>query len=229
MAFDSSNETASDLGGHFRLNEETSNEAGKRVKRTLDVVLATSALVFIAPLLLVIALLIRLQDGGPALFVQSRVGRDGKMFSCFKFRSMTINADERLRELIATNPSARMEWEATQKLRNDPRITRLGHFLRKSSLDELPQLLNIIRGEMSIVGPRPIVEAEIAKYGAYFDYYTSSKPGLTGLWQVSGRSNTSYAERVQLDVRYAREWTVMGDIRIIAMTIPAILTSRGAH
>lgn len=230
MAFDSGgHETTTGMGGHFRLDRDNNNMKGERIKRALDVVLATLALIFIAPLLLVIAAIIKLQDGGPALFVQKRIGQNGETFSCFKFRSMTTNASERLAELLERDPAARHEWETTHKLRHDPRITKLGHFLRKSSLDELPQLINIIRGDMSVVGPRPIVEAEIVKYGSYFDYYKSTKPGLTGLWQVSGRSNTTYAERVQMDVRYARDRTVLGDIRIIAMTIPAILTSRGAH
>ena len=149
-----------------------------RVKRVLDVTLASVGLVFLLPLVIPIALAIRLHDGGPALFVQSRIGRDGKMFRCFKFRSMVVDADVRLANLLASDPQARAEWATNQKLRKDPRITRLGAFLRKSSLDELPQLLNIIRGDMSIVGPRPIVESEAVKYGPYFTYYKGTKPGL---------------------------------------------------
>ena len=200
-----------------------------RVKRVLDIVLASAGLVFLLPLTIPIALAIRLHDGGPALFVQTRIGKDGKTFQCFKFRSMVVDADRRLAELLERDPQARAEWATNQKLRNDPRITRLGAFLRKSSLDELPQLLNIIRGDMSVVGPRPIVESEIVKYGPYFTYYKGTKPGLTGLWQVSGRSDTTYDERVALDVDYVRKWSNVRDVRIIAMTIPAILKSKGAR
>ena len=134
-----------------------------------------------------------------------------------------------LEHLLATDPAARAEWEATQKLTNDPRITRLGKFLRKSSLDELPQLWNILRGDMSIVGPRPIVHNEISKYGTDFIYYTDVRPGLTGLWQVSGRSDTTYDERVALDVQYVREWSFIRDVKVIFKTIPAILASKGAR
>lgn len=200
-----------------------------RVKRVLDVTFASLGLVFLLPLVIPIGLAIRLHDGGPALFVQSRIGRDGKMFRCFKFRSMVVDADVRLANLLASDPQARAEWATNQKLRKDPRITRLGAFLRKSSLDELPQLLNIIRGDMSIVGPRPIVESEVVKYGPYFTYYKGTKPGLTGLWQVSGRSDTTYDERVALDVDYVRKWNNVRDLQIIFMTIPAILKSKGAR
>lgn len=203
--------------------------ANSLVKRALDIVLAGLALVFLLPLMLPIALLIRSHDGGRALFVQNRIGLNGATFRCYKFRSMVVDSEARLQTLLASDPEARAEWEASQKLTHDPRITRLGSFLRKSSLDELPQLFNILRGEMSIVGPRPIVRNEIAKYGADFAFYSAVKPGLTGLWQVSGRSNTTYDERVALDVRYVREWSVLGDIAIILKTIPAILFSRGAR
>ncbi len=199
------------------------------LKRVTDVALSSAALIFLLPLMLPIAMAIRLHDGGPALFVQTRIGRNGKRFSCFKFRTMVVDADARLKELLGTSPAALKEWEGSQKLTTDPRITRFGQFLRKSSLDELPQLLNILRGEMSIVGPRPIVESEVAKYGNYFDYYSSVKPGLTGLWQISGRSDTSYDERVALDVKYVEHWSFLVDTKIIALTIPAVLVSKGAR
>lgn len=195
----------------------------------MDIVIASVALVFVFPLLLVVGILIRLQDGGRAVYAQKRYGRNGRTFMCFKLRSMVANADERLQEILATDPAARAEWEQTQKFVNDPRITPLGHFIRKTSIDELPQLLNILRGEMSLVGPRPIVENEIAKYGESYRDYCAVRPGLTGLWQVEGRSNTSYEERVQLDVKYTRTRTFIGDIMIMLRTVPAVLMSRGAR
>ena len=210
-------------------NLGTENRANGALKRATDFVIASVALVFLLPVIVPMALVIRLSDGGPALFRQKRIGRDGKEFYCYKFRSMVVDADVRLRQLLETDPAARREWQATQKLENDPRITALGHFLRKSSLDELPQLINILKGEMSIVGPRPIVKNEIEKYGDYFGHYCQVRPGLTGLWQVSGRSDTSYGERVALDVKYVSDWSYVSDIKIIAMTIPAVLLSDGAR
>jgi len=151
------------------------------------------------------------------------------MFDCLKFRSMGVDADSVLRRLLANDPEAADEWAATQKLRDDPRITRIGRFLRASSLDELPQLLNVVRGEMSLVGPRPIVRAEVARYGSNIEHYYAAKPGLTGLWQVSGRSDMSYARRVQLDVWYVRNWSLWHDIAILFKTVPAVCLQRGAH
>ena len=198
-------------------------------KRALDILIAGTALIALLPLLASFALFIRMQDGGKAVFWQKRYGRNGRTFNCFKLRSMVLDAGERLEEILRTDPDARAEWEATQKLTNDPRITPLGHFIRKTSIDELPQLVNVLRGEMSIVGPRPIVENEIAKYGEYYRDYCSVRPGLTGLWQVEGRSDTTYAERVALDAQYARTRTFWGDIGIMLRTIPAVLFSRGAR
>jgi undecaprenyl-phosphate galactose phosphotransferase len=198
------------------------------VKAGFDQVAAAIVLVLMAPLLLVLALLIR-ADGGPALYSHRRIGAGGRMFSCLKFRSMVVDADGALRRLLAADPAAAAEWAATQKLRHDPRITRVGRFLRASSLDELPQLLNVLRGEMSLVGPRPIVRAEVARYGSNIEHYYAAKPGLTGLWQVSGRSSMSYAQRVQLDVWYVRNWSLWHDIAILFKTIPAVFLQRGAH
>ena len=198
-------------------------------KRAIDIVGAIFGLVFAAPFLVIAMIMIRRHDGGPAIFAQDRIGHGGKVFRCYKLRSMVVDSDKRLEELLKSDPVARAEWEDTQKLTNDPRITRLGHFLRKSSLDELPQLWNILRGEMSLVGPRPIVQNEIAKYGADFIYYTDVRPGLTGLWQVNGRSDTTYEQRVALDVKYVREWTFFKDVWVILKTIPAILASKGAR
>ena len=195
----------------------------------MDIVIASIALVFVFPLLLVVGILIRLQDGGRAVYAQKRYGQNGRTFKCYKLRSMVANADERLQEILATNPAARAEWEETQKFVNDPRITPLGHFIRKTSIDELPQLWNILRGDMSLVGPRPIVENEIAKYGEFYRDYCAVRPGLTGLWQVEGRSNTTYEERGQLDVKYTRTRTFTGDFMIMLRTVPAVLLSRGAR
>lgn len=203
--------------------------AHSSVKRFMDVTCASLGLIFVAPVLLVLMFLIRHQDGGAAIFAQERIGHGGRIFKCYKLRSMVVDSQAQLEAHLAANPEARAEWEATQKLTNDPRITRLGRFLRKSSFDELPQLWNIIVGDMSIVGPRPIVHNEITKYGADFIYYTDVRPGLTGLWQVNGRSDTSYDERVALDVKYVREWSLFQDIKVIVMTVPAILASKGAR
>lgn len=202
---------------------------GRISKRTLDIVGASLLLLFVAPVIAFFAVMIRIQDGKQAIFWQPRIGAGGKPFNCFKLRSMVPNAGERLKEILAEDPKLRDEWERTQKLAIDPRITPLGHFLRKSSIDELPQLFNILRGDMSLVGPRPIVQNEIEKYGKFFQDYVSVQPGLTGLWQVKGRSETSYPERVALDVEYARNLSFWGDIKIMLATIPAVLFSKGAH
>ena len=201
----------------------------KIARRSFDLALAIAGLVFLAPLLIAVAILIKLQDGGPVLFQQERLGRAGSVFRCWKFRTMVVDAQARLDDLLARDPAARLEWQRDHKLKVDPRITALGRFLRKSSIDEIPQLLNIIAGDMSIVGPRPIVRAEIPRYASRFASYCRVKPGLTGLWQISGRSNTSYRRRVALDVLYIRRRTLMMDLRIIAFTVPAVLQSRGSY
>ena len=194
-----------------------------------NVLIALLALLFAAPVMLLIGFAIFLQDGGPVLFAHRRIGREGKPFHCLKFRSMAIDAEARLAELLADDPVARAEWEADHKLRRDPRVTRLGAFLRRSSLDELPQLLNVLRGEMSLVGPRPIVEAEIAKYGRRFRQYCAVKPGITGLWQVSGRNDTTYRTRVALDCVYAARRSAWLDAKVLFCTIPAVLSRRGSY
>jgi exopolysaccharide production protein ExoY len=161
--------------------------------------------------------------GGQVIFAQERVGHGRRTFRCYKFRSMVPDAQERLARHLATNPRAAAEWREKQKLENDPRITWLGHVLRKSSLDELPQLFNILRGDMSCVGPRPVLEAELARYGVHAEDYAKARPGLTGIWQVSGRSNTTYAHRVNCDRFYARRWSHALDIWVILRTIPALM------
>ena len=198
-------------------------------KRALDIIGAGVGLVLLAPFFLIVALLVR-ADGGPAFFAHQRVGRGGKLFGCLKFRSMVIDSQARLEALLASDPAARAEWEATRKLKNDPRITRIGRFLRSTSLDELPQLINVLLGEMSLVGPRPVQEAEIDRYyGASAAHYMAVRPGITGLWQVSGRSETSYESRVALDVSYVSRPSLLADISILLRTPVAVLSRRGAH
>ena len=203
--------------------------ADKMLTTSMNIVVAIAALVFLLPVMLLVAMAIYAQDGGPILFAHRRIGLNGRYFHCLKFRSMAIDAEARLAALLASDPAARAEWQQDHKLRCDPRVTRLGAFLRKTSLDELPQFLNVLRGDMSIVGPRPIVEAEVAKYGRRFRDYCAVKPGITGLWQVSGRSDTSYRTRVALDCIYARHRSFGLDAYIIACTVPAVLARRGSY
>jgi lipopolysaccharide/colanic/teichoic acid biosynthesis glycosyltransferase len=198
-------------------------------KRALDIIGAGVGLVLLAPFFLIVGLMVR-ADGGPAFFAHQRVGRGGKLFGCLKFRSMVIDSQARLEALLANDPAARAEWEATHKLKNDPRITGIGRFLRSTSLDELPQLINVLLGEMSLVGPRPVQGAEIDRYyGASAAHYMSVRPGITGLWQVSGRSETSYESRVALDVSYVSRPSLLADISILLRTPVAVLSRRGAH
>ena len=197
-------------------------------KRALDIIGSATMLALLSPLLLVIALLVG-KDGGQILFGHRRIGAHGRQFRCWKFRSMVPNAEAVLREVLERDPQARAEWEKDFKLRNDPRITPIGKFLRSTSLDELPQLINVLMGEMSLVGPRPIVADEIARYGAAFHDYTRCRPGITGIWQVSGRNDTGYRQRVHLDQQYARRSTFTGDIAILLRTPVAVLRRSGAY
>ena len=193
------------------------------MKRIMDLVIATTALVLATPVMIIIVLLIKITTGGSAVFSHSRVGLGGKPFNCYKFRSMVSNSEEVLKAYLDANPQARQEWQETHKIRNDPRVTFLGRMLRKSSIDELPQLLNIIRGDMSCVGPRPVVTDELKRYGDHVEEYLGARPGLTGLWQVSGRSSLDYANRVALDSRYVRNWSIWLDIAILFRTIFAVM------
>ena len=197
-------------------------------KRAVDLIVATALLALIAPALLMISFLVRL-DGGPALFRHRRIGRGGHSFLCLKFRTMRVDAEQILHDLLDRDPEARKEWDRDFKLRDDPRITRLGRILRRTSIDELPQLINVLKGEMSLVGPRPIVEAEIPRYGGAITFYLRCRPGITGLWQVTGRNNTSYTERVTLDVEYERDISVWRDCHILAKTVIIVLTRNGAY
>lgn len=198
------------------------------IKFAFDTLVAAMLLFLALPVFVILYLLIAL-DGGQPIYGHRRIGHNGKEFYCLKFRSMARNSDELLARLLASNPEAAEEWHQTQKLQHDPRITKIGHFIRKTSLDELPQLINVLRGDMSLVGPRPIVQAEVHHYAENIAYYYAIRPGITGVWQVSGRSDTGYAERVQFDRWYVRNWTLWHDITILAKTLPAVLLRRGAR
>ncbi len=202
---------------------EPAGPVGGALKRALDITVASLALILLAPLLLMTALLIKVTMGGPILFAHSRVGLNGKVFRCYKFRTMVNNAEERLRRYLDQDPHVAREWQETCKLAQDPRVTFLGQILRKASIDELPQLINVLRGDMSCVGPRPVTAIELQRYGARAADYLKTRPGLTGLWQVSGRNSLSYASRVELDGLYVCNWTMLLDLAILVRTIPAIL------
>ena len=197
--------------------------------RVFDIVLSLVALTVVAPLLLFVGLAVKLTSKGPAIFRHRRIGRDGVEFHCFKFRTMVCDADKRLAEMLRESPSARAEWERDHKLRNDPRITPIGSFLRKASLDELPQIFNVLLGTMSWVGPRPIVAGEVVRYGSRFAAYCKVRPGITGLWQISGRNDTSYRRRVAMDALYVRTRSPMLYSVIIFRTIPAVLRQHGSY
>lgn len=197
-------------------------------KRALDLFGALTFLILFCPLMLGVALLVLLAQGRPVLYGHTRVGKGGRAFKCYKFRTMVSDGERVLASHFGENPHARREWEATRKLKDDPRVTPLGRTLRKLSVDELPQFLNVLVGEMSLVGPRPIVESEVRYYGPHANAYFSVRPGLTGAWQVSGRSNVSYEGRVMMDVDYVDSWTLKKDLRILAKTLPAILSSDGS-
>ncbi len=199
----------------------------KPVKRAIDITGAIAGIILFGPLMLVVAALIK-REGGDAVFAHERLGRNGVPFKCLKFRTMVPDAKERLAALLASDPEARAEWERDHKLCKDPRITPLGAFLRKTSLDELPQFFNVLRGDMSLVGPRPITAAEREKYGDSFVLYAKCRPGVTGIWQVSGRNNLSYPARVALDSQYALNQSVMLDAAIMLKTFGVIASGSGS-
>lgn len=206
----------------------TRTGAAEATKRVLDIVGTVLLGMVFAPLIFTIVVLMLL-GGNPVLYRHRRVGRGGQMFSCVKFRTMIPNADQILRGLLEKDPELRAEWIRDRKLRRDPRVTRLGHFLRRTSLDELPQLLNVLRGEMSLVGPRPVVREELLRYGSSVGIYLSVKPGITGLWQITGRNNTSYRRRVALDTYYVRNQNVLLDLYILTKTTGVVLRGNGAY
>lgn len=220
----SSSPTASQLIG-------LQSRRSRSFKRAGDIVFSLAVLTLGSPVFVALGLLVKLTSRGPVFYVQQRVGRDYRSFGCIKFRTMRRDADKILSALLSSSPDLEEEFRNDFKLKNDPRITRLGKFLRRSSLDELPQFLNVLRGEMSVVGPRPIVRKELPRYGERMDEVLAVRPGLTGLWQVSGRNNLSYEERVELDVRYARHRSLLMDLRIILKTVMVVLDprDRGAY
>lgn len=218
------------LGG-LRADSSADPDApvGGMAKRGLDITLALAGILMLLPLILGLVILLKLTDSGPLLYGHRRIGFGGREFRCWKFRTMVVNGDEVLEQHLRKNPSQAAMWKEQRKLVDDPRVTRFGAVLRKLSLDELPQLLNVLTGDMSLVGPRPVVKAELDHYASSTRHYLAARPGLSGLWQISGRSNTTYFERVQMDRFYVMNWTPWMDLRIIFMTIPAVAMSRGAH
>ena len=203
---------------------------GHALKRVFDLISVVVILALFGWLMLVIAVAVRLSGGSNVIYGHTRVGRKGRQFPCYKFRSMVSNSDDVLRQLLETDPEAREQWERDFKLKDDPRITRIGRFIRKTSLDELPQLWNVVKGDMSIVGPRPVVQAEFDQYyGNARQHYLSVSPGLTGLWQVSGRNDLDYEQRVQLDKSYVENWNVFSDFLIVMRTVKVMVMRRGAY
>ena len=211
----------------FSYRNNLAQPVARLTKLVFDLCAAAGLLVLLAPVLAAISLAVKL-DGGPIFFAHRRIGANGREFQCLKFRSMVMDGDAVLRQLLASDPQAAVEWAETRKLRDDPRVTWIGRLLRSTSLDELPQLFNVLRMEMSLVGPRPIVRSEVARYAEDIAYYYETRPGLTGLWQVSGRSDTSYDRRVQLDTWYVKNWTIWHDVAILAKTLPAVMKRQGA-
>ncbi|HGF4082603.1 TPA: undecaprenyl-phosphate galactose phosphotransferase WbaP [Escherichia coli] len=212
----------------FRVQQNLAKWSSRIIKRCFDLFGSICIILILSPLLIYIYMKVK-KDGGPAIYGHDRVGINGKTFKCLKFRSMVVNSKEILDELLKNDPKAKEEWDATFKLKNDPRITKIGAFLRKTSLDELPQLLNVLKGEMSLVGPRPIINAELERYNDQVDYYLLSKPGMTGLWQVSGRSDVDYDTRVYLDAWYVKNWSMWNDIAILLKTVIVVLKKDGAY
>jgi exopolysaccharide production protein ExoY len=198
-------------------------------QRAFDLLLAALILALCAPVMLLTALAIYLEDGGPILYVQPRVGRYGKTFRCLKFRSMARDAETRIADVLSASPAAQAQWTANRKLTFDPRVTRVGRVIRRRSLDELPQLVNVLRGEMSVVGPRPIMLDERKLYGHRLGIYTQARPGITGLWQVSGRSDASFRSRIAMDMVYLRSRRLRLDLKILARTVPAVMWGRGSY
>jgi Undecaprenyl-phosphate galactose phosphotransferase WbaP len=222
---------ARDLGGILgvKVSHRLLQRTPQTVKRAVDLMAAGLLCLLLLPVFAGIAALIRLSSPGPVLFGHRRLGRHGREFLAWKFRTMVSHSDEVLRSYLEANPDRLSEWSVNRKLKQDPRVTWLGEVLRRTSLDELPQLWNVIRGEMSLVGPRPIVEAETDRYGPRYSLYRKVRPGLTGLWQVSGRNNTTYAERVEFDEYYVRNWSVWLDLYILGRTIKVVVTGEGAY
>jgi lipopolysaccharide/colanic/teichoic acid biosynthesis glycosyltransferase len=219
-----SNEHIIELDGLLSPPRTLQNEWDKALKAILDYSLSILGLVVISPLLLVLALIVKLDSHGPALYRRRVMGRGGTQFDAFKFRTMLVNGDE----ILSAHPDLKATWERDQKLENDPRVTRSGKWMRKLSLDELPQLFNVIRGQMSLVGPRMFAPVELARYGDHAPEILTVKPGITGLWQVSGRSDLAYEERAHLDLEYVRTRSFWLDLKLLVLTLPTVLGKKGA-
>lgn len=213
----------------LRLKNNLARPLNRLIKTVVDYGLTIVGTIIISPILLFIAAWIYKDSPGQVIFKHVRIGKNGKPFPCYKFRTMCLDAQQKLDDLLKKDPAVRAEWEKDFKLKNDPRITRSGAFLRRTSLDELPQLFNVLKGEMSLVGPRPVIQDELARYGEFVDDYLMVKPGITGMWQVNGRSDTTYDERVQMDSWYVRNWSVWLDFMLLWRTIKAVLAGKGAY
>lgn len=216
-------------GMAFYVRNNLLSPVDKYMKNIFDYLTALSLILIFSPVLITLYLIVYFSTNGHPLFKHKRIGLNGKKFNVYKFRTMYIDADKKLEELLEEDEESRMEWENDFKLKDDPRITKIGNFLRKTSLDELPQLINVLQGKMSLIGPRPIIDQEIVKYGEYFDYFTAVKPGITGLWQVSGRNDIDYDERVQLDVWYVRNWSINLDVQILLKTVLVVIGRKGSY
>ncbi|MBR1646625.1 MAG: undecaprenyl-phosphate galactose phosphotransferase WbaP [Selenomonadaceae bacterium] len=213
----------------LNLRNNLASRSNRIIKRTFDLICTIFGGLMISPILVILAVAVAIDNRGRVIFAHRRVGRAGKKFPCYKFQTMQPWSDEKFKQYLAENPEAKREWDESFKLTHDPRVTKLGNFLRRTSLDELPQLLNVLRGEMSLVGPRPIVQAEVSRYGKNIREYYMVLPGITGMWQVSGRSDTTYPERVAMDTWYVRNWSVWIDLMYLFKTVKAVLQSKGAY
>lgn len=216
-------------GMAFYVRNNLLSPVDKFLKTIFDYMTALLLILLFSPLLILLYSIVYFSTNGHPLFKHRRIGLNGRKFNVYKFRTMYVDADKRLEELLEESEENRIEWENDFKLKDDPRITKIGNFLRKTSLDELPQLINVLQGKMSLIGPRPIIDQEIIKYGEYFDYFTAVKPGITGLWQVSGRNDIDYDERVQLDVWYVRNWSINLDIQILLKTVLVVIGRKGSY
>lgn len=212
----------------LRINNNLAKRSSRVIKRATDILLSLIALILLSPLFLFLYIKIK-RDGGKVIYGHPRIGQNGKLFSCLKFRTMVEDADQVLQNLLENDSLAKQEWEKDFKLKNDPRITAIGHQLRRSSLDELPQLWNVLKGEMSLVGPRPIVAEELMRYDDDIDYYFMAKPGMTGLWQVSGRNDVDYTKRVYFDSWYVKNWSLWNDLVILCKTVSVVIKRAGAY
>lgn len=212
----------------LRVNNNLAKLSSRMLKRAFDIIGALGAIITLSPVLLFLAYKVS-RDGGKSIYGHERIGKGGEKFKCLKFRSMVTNSQEVLKNLLENDQEAKAEWDKDFKLKNDPRITKIGAFIRRTSLDELPQLWNVLVGEMSLVGPRPVVEAELERYAGDVDYYLMAKPGMTGLWQVSGRNNIDYDTRVYFDAWYVKNWALWNDIVILFKTIGVVLKKDGAY